>query len=161
MLCGTGPDNHFRAELLSQDADGITFRVNGEKLFLPALGAHHLVSAAMSVAIASEIGMSVDAIAAGFRKFQPVPGRCERIETGAWTIIDDTYNASPLSMQAACRLLHGWSGPGRRILVLGDMLELGIEAPRFHRELGRTIAEARIDFLIAHGEFAEDMAEEA
>lgn len=161
ILCGAGAHNDVRIQFLAQDADGLKFRWSGRDLCLPAFGKHHLVSAAISIAIAREIGLDPAAIAEGLRRFVPVAGRCVPKRIGDLTVIDDTYNASPLSMAAACELLGEWPTAGRRVLVLGDMLELGIEAPRYHRELGRAIAASNVDFLIAHGEFASDIVEEA
>lgn len=161
LFCGFGENNHYRIEHVRALESGLEFRVNGERFTLPAVGRHLLMSAAIAVAIGSEIGLSVADIDAGLRTFTPVEGRCVPRRIGDWTVIDDTYNASPLSMEAACRLLAEWPGAGRRVLVAGDMLELGVDAPRHHRELGRLVAESSIDFLIAHGEFAQDVAEAA
>ncbi|MBD3675146.1 MAG: UDP-N-acetylmuramoyl-tripeptide--D-alanyl-D-alanine ligase [Planctomycetaceae bacterium] len=158
-LCGFGPQNHFRIEAVEMTADGMNFQINGQQLHLPVCGRHFLNAAAIAVAIASELGMEVEEVQSGFSSFTPGSGRCAATEIGPWTVIDDTYNASPRSMHAACRLLSEWpDSSASRILVVGDMLELGESAVAYHRHLGHTIAESDIDFLIAHGDFAKTVA---
>jgi UDP-N-acetylmuramoyl-tripeptide--D-alanyl-D-alanine ligase len=76
---------------------------------------------------------------------------------GPITLIDDTYNANPTSMEAACRLLAEWPPTGRRILVIGDMAELGSESAEWHRIAGRTAGRMQIDRLGAVGQYAADV----
>jgi UDP-N-acetylmuramoyl-tripeptide--D-alanyl-D-alanine ligase len=161
-LCGFGPQNHFQVELKQMTSDGMQFEINGEPFHLPVLGRHFLNAAAIAVAIATELGLEVDEIQAGLSRFQPVGGRCAPTRIGPWTVIDDTYNASPRSMQAACRLLSEWPGAeAARILVVGDMLELGEAAAAHHRTLGGLIARSNIGRLVTHGEFAQLVASAA
>ena len=82
-----------------------------------------------------------------------IPGGRMRIERGRYTLIDDTYNANPLSVTAALETLERQHG--RRIAVLGDMRELGPDAPLYHREIGAVAARAA-QHLIAVGQHAED-----
>ena len=83
------------------------------------------------------------------------------MQIGDWTVIDDTYNASPDSMRAACQVLHDHVGTGKRIMVLGDMLELGPETERYHRELGILVCQAGVDLLFACGKQATSVAQGA
>jgi UDP-N-acetylmuramoyl-tripeptide--D-alanyl-D-alanine ligase len=80
---------------------------------------------------------------------------------GGWTVIDDTYNSNPKSMQAACELLRNWTGPGHRVLVSGDMLALGAGTEEHHTQLGRLIAHSGIDRLVALGAQAATVARSA
>jgi UDP-N-acetylmuramoyl-tripeptide--D-alanyl-D-alanine ligase len=161
-LCGFGPQNHFRIESVEMSSTGMTFEINGQEFQISVLGRHFLNAAAISVAIATELGLEVEEIQSGLSNFQPIAGRCAPLQIGTWTVIDDTYNASPRSMHAACRLLAEWPDMrAQKILVAGDMLELGESAVQYHRHLGHTIADSKIDFLIAHGEFSECIASAA
>src|SRR5258708_16243096 len=99
--------------------------------------------------------MEPGAIAEGFNRFVGQPGRCMVEHAGTCTIIDDTYNANPLSMQAACLCLRDWPGSGHKLLIVGDMLELGTESRKIHEELGASIAAASVDRLLAFGDNAE------
>ena len=76
---------------------------------------------------------------------------------GGYTIIDDCYNASPDSMKAAVCVLRR-SGKGKKIAVLGDMLELGSVSEEMHKQVGKTIAENKIDILFTFGEAAVNIA---
>ena len=141
---------------------GMTFKLNGATFHIPVLGRHFLNAAAISIAIATEFGMELDEIQAGLAHFKPESGRCAMKSIGDWTIIDDTYNASPRSMHAACRLLADWpEDRSSKVLVAGDMLELGESAIQYHQHLGRTVADSGIDFLITHGQYAETLASSA
>ena len=76
-------------------------------------------------------------------------------------MIDDTYNASPVSMIAGLEVLHSMEKAGRRIAVLADMKELGPEAPKFHRQIGEWLAEHPVDLLFTLGDLAAEIAEGA
>jgi UDP-N-acetylmuramoyl-tripeptide--D-alanyl-D-alanine ligase len=121
---------------------------------LAATGRHHLTAALASVAIGREVGMSSQKIAEGLRMFVAADGRCRMRQFGPCTIIDDTYNANPRSMRAACDVLRDWPGTGKRMLVAGDMLELAERADDCHRAMGQTVARNRIDRLLVIGQNA-------
>jgi UDP-N-acetylmuramoyl-tripeptide--D-alanyl-D-alanine ligase len=115
--------------------------------------------AATAAALAA--GVSLDAIKRGLESFQPVKGRLQvkraavaPIE-GA-TVIDDTYNSNPDSMRAAIDVLA--SQPSPRVLVMGDMGEVGDQGPAFHREVGAYAAQRGIDALFALGDASADAA---
>ena len=107
--------------------------------------------------------LSLERIAQSLSTFEPPPMRLNLLElrNGA-RVIDDSYNASPLAVAAALRITKQTAASGSRIgAVLGDMLELGIGAEQYHRELGRTVAELGYDFLITVGPLARFYGEEA
>ncbi len=84
--------------------------------------------------------------------------RCEVIEVRGATIINDTYNANPTAMHAALELLRDFDAPSRRIVVCGDMMELGDEAALLHRQLGNEVVTVcGADLLIACGQYAGDV----
>jgi len=156
ILVGEGTQNDLRAEHVHVRNDLLSITVSGVEFQLSAIGRHHVTSALACIAVAREIGLSDAEIAQGLKQFQPVGGRSRKLDVGSWTIIDDTYNASPASMAAACQTLKNWQTAGRKWLVLGDMLELGPESATFHRQLGELAARSHIDGVIATGSFAGD-----
>ncbi len=92
-------------------------------------------------------------IGEGLAAFRPYTGRLQGKQArGGATLIDDSYNANPDSVRAAIEVLRAL--PGRRILVLGDMGEVGEQGEMFHRETGRCAAQAGIDELLAIGDLA-------
>src|SRR5262249_15595707 len=123
----------------------------GKRYEVAAPARHYLTAALCALAVAREIGMEHSAISEGFSRFVGQPGRCAIERAGSWTIIDDTYNANPLSMQAACLCLRDWTEAAHKLLIAGDMLELGPTSGRSHQELGACIAAAHVDRLLAFG----------
>ncbi len=122
---------------------------------LQVLGAHNARNALAATAAALASGVSLDAIRRGLEAFSPVKGRLQvkRAVTGSLagaTVIDDTYNANPDSMRAAIDVLA--AGPTPRVLVMGDMGEVGDHGPAFHREIGAYARERGIDALFGLGD---------
>jgi len=125
-----------------------------------ALGApgRHMAENAMAVLLAVDaLGASVEKSAAALAEFAPAKGRGERFvlaaSSGPFTLIDESYNANPASMRAALALLGATEpGPGgRRIAVIGDMLELGPEGAELHVALAPELAARRVDLLFGAG----------
>ena len=106
--------------------------------------------AALLCALAACRGMGIDCIELlpAISQLKGGSRRMERHEVGHVVLFDDTYNANPESARAAVRFLAGLHGKGRRVLVLGDMLELGESGPAAHRELGELLAGAPAPELI-------------
>jgi UDP-N-acetylmuramoyl-tripeptide--D-alanyl-D-alanine ligase len=126
---------------------------------LQVLGAHNARNALAATAAALAAGVPLDAIHRGLEAFSPVKGRLQvkRAQSGSLagaTVIDDTYNANPDSMRAAVDVLALESGP--RVLVMGDMGEVGDHGPAFHREIGVYARERGIDVLYALGDATRD-----
>ena len=115
---------------------------------LPLEGAHYVADALAAVAVGLEMRVEPTKICAALQVFQNAGGRQEIFRTGEYTIIKDCYNAGPESMAAALSVLHSKSG--RRIAILGDMLELGTCAQAEHYKVGRMAAE-KADVLLAFG----------
>lgn len=124
---------------------------------LAAAGVHNVRNALASIACALAAGIEIHAIVAGLEGFAPVSGRLQRKQAlnGA-TVIDDTYNANPDSVRAAIDVLAAYPSP--RILVLGDMGEVGTQGPEFHQEIGAYARQKGIDAVLATGELARHMA---
>jgi len=123
------------------------------KARLAAAGEHNVRNALAATACALAAGINVDAIVRGLESFAPVNGRLQRktAHTGAM-VIDDTYNANPDSVRAAIDVLANAAAP--RVLVLGDMGEVGSDGPQFHEEVGAYAKARGIDRLLALGELA-------
>src|SRR5690606_6068443 len=124
---------------------------------LPLLGRHNISNALAAAAAAFALGVPREEIAAGLAHARAVSGRLTVLPgPGGATLIDDSYNANPASVRAA--LDHLGTLGGRRVLVLGDMAELGAEGPALHREVGQ-YAVTRCDTLVAIGPLAALAAE--
>ncbi len=115
---------------------------------LPLEGQHYVSDALAAIAVGRQLGVSPEDIREALGNFQNMQGRQEIFRAGEFTIIKDCYNAGPESMEAALSVLS--NKPGRRVAVLGDMLELGICAQAEHYKVGRLVAE-KADVLFAYG----------
>jgi UDP-N-acetylmuramoyl-tripeptide--D-alanyl-D-alanine ligase len=125
---------------------------------LGVTGLHNVRNALAAAAGAIAAGIDAGAIADGLRAFRPVAGRGVRLRTSEGALlIDDTYNANPDSVRAAIDLLAGCAG--ERVLVLGDMGEVGARGPEFHREVGTYARERGVGALVALGPMARDAAD--
>lgn len=148
----------FRAEgvAASNGPDGpeITFRLvmpcGAVAVRLPMAGEHNVVNALAAAAAATAAGAAPQAIAPALAAMSNVPGRLRRVPgAGGATLFDDTYNANPGSVRAAVHFLS--SLPGERLLVLGDMAELGPDSPALHRQIGELARRAGIEGLFCTG----------
>jgi UDP-N-acetylmuramoyl-tripeptide--D-alanyl-D-alanine ligase len=123
------------------------------KLSLPLAGRHNALNALAATAAAVAVGASLAAVAQGLKSLRPLPGRLQwRAGVQGARILDDTYNANPVSLHAALAVLSECSGD--RYLALGDMAELGNQAEALHRQAGRQARESGVHRLYAVGELA-------
>ena len=117
-------------------------------------GRHNILNALAATACALAAGMSLDAIVKGLENFEPVKGRSKssewQIEGHAFTLVDDTYNANPDSVRAAIDVLAELPAP--RLLILGDMGEVGQQGPEFHKEVGAFAKASGIQTLFTLGD---------
>jgi len=135
---------------VSMHESGSGFEIMLENQVLPVVlsipGRHNAMNAAAAAAASYAAGASLSQIKAGLEKFQPVPGRlCEKPGINRSTIIDDTYNANPTSIEAAIDVLS--ASRRRGFLVLGTMAELGSESDALHYRVGRYAREKGIECL--------------
>lgn len=118
---------------------------------LPLAGLHNVSNLLVASAIAVAAGLSLDEIKEGAESVSPVKGRMNIFRAGSNTIIDDSYNANPSSVESALRFLSSFDSQ-RRIAVLADMLELGLESAGMHSKIGALIAELKnIDAIVLLG----------
>jgi UDP-N-acetylmuramoyl-tripeptide--D-alanyl-D-alanine ligase len=156
-------------DVLEHTPDGLRFLLgigNREvEVELPLVGTHNAANAAAAAAAAISLGCSDREIVAGLREVRPVGRRLrvERLGSGL-RLIDDCYNANPLSMGAALQTLHDLvddDETARPVAVLGDMLELGAHEREAHRGVGEAAARAGVALLAAFGPRSRAVAEAA
>jgi UDP-N-acetylmuramoyl-tripeptide--D-alanyl-D-alanine ligase len=142
---------------------GFTLEVDGRRqpVTLAFSGRHNVANALAAAAVGVALGFSPDEIARGLAEARPVAGRCVWKSAGRVRILDDTYNANPVSVAAALDTLAAHRGTSRTIVVLGDMLELGDITDEAHREAGRRVAALAPAHFIAVGRHAALAAEAA
>jgi UDP-N-acetylmuramoyl-tripeptide--D-alanyl-D-alanine ligase len=155
ILFGEGRDCDVRAEQVEWRNGMLSFWSAGSLFQVNAPGRHLICSALAAVAAGRQAGLRNADIQNGLASFAADSGRGRIIRSNSRTIIDDSYNASPASVAAAIENLSAWTGVDRRILVLGDMLELGSECEQLHKEVGRQIGRSTIDHVLMFGKQAE------
>ncbi|NLS92390.1 MAG: UDP-N-acetylmuramoyl-tripeptide--D-alanyl-D-alanine ligase [Planctomycetaceae bacterium] len=155
VMVGRGRDCDLIAKEVVLGQGTLSYIVRDVSFEVPVWGRHHLTAAMAATAVGLRLGCTLQETADALRTFRTVPMRCEVIQVRSATIINDTYNASPTSMLAALELVRDFDTRGRRIVVLGDMQELGDEAIAMHRQLGgQAVSRCGADLLIACGEYA-------
>ena len=155
---GTGPDTDYRAEkicLMGESGTEYTLVADGAKfpVTLRVPGKHNVSNSLAAIAVGRTFGLDMEEIRSGLLKFTGEKMRLNIIDFGKDAdikIIDDVYNASPDSVHAALKLLQDMEG-GRKIAVLGDMLELGDYSRSAHRQVGEMAAVCGVDILITKG----------
>ena len=121
-----------------------------------AYGEHMVYAALEGAAVGIAMGLTDDEIVRGIAAYEPVGRRARRIRTGKLTIIDDCYNANPTSVGSAIRSLSRCVG--RKVCILGDMLELGDDARALHFQTGELARACGIDLVLTAGELAAEIA---
>jgi len=159
-----GASDGLHAENLRSSSHGQDFDlVLGKErtaAHLPVPGEHMVRNALLAVAAGLELGLSLRECASGLSSTKLSARRLACLDVRGVTVLDDSYNANPDSMEAALHALRGLPGGGRRFAVLGPMGELGTYADEGYRRVGRTAA-STMDVLIAVGEATSSLAEEA
>jgi UDP-N-acetylmuramoyl-tripeptide--D-alanyl-D-alanine ligase len=128
----------------SETPDGVDFTLETSEgrraVRLRFAGRHNVTNALAAAGVGAALGLPLERIAQGLEAARPAKGRCVWRRCGALRILDDTYNANPVSVRAALDTLSASAGGARRVVVLGDMLELGPIAEAEHRAMGRAVA---------------------
>ncbi|MCY8404237.1 UDP-N-acetylmuramoyl-tripeptide--D-alanyl-D-alanine ligase [Bacillus sonorensis] len=161
---GEDPAFDYQLEDVKQTEEGAFFRVRGIEtaFFIPVLGKHNVKNALAAIAAADLLHVSRENIAKGLKALKVTGMRLELVKTEAGiAVINDAYNASPTSMKAAVELVEQLDGYGKKLLVLGDMLELGENEKIFHEEIGQSIDPGLIEFVFAYGDLGAYIAKGA
>ena len=153
----------YADEIKSCGLKGMTCRIHvGEDTFqadIPMPGRHMVYNALAATAVGRIYGLTLEQIRHGIETLEAISGRFHMIETDRFLIVDDCYNANPMSMKASLDVLK--DGDGRRVAILGDMGELGENEVALHEEVGAHAAECGIDVCICAGPLAAHIAAKA
>lgn len=165
ILYGTGENCDYRAENLHLEQGFPVFEAVHEKtrvcVRLRVMGSHMVGNALAALGVADFFGVPMEAAAKALEQFEGYAGRQQIFESRGVTVIDDSYNASPVSMKAGLEVLSSMKGAGRRIAVLADMKELGPDTVTFHRQVGEYMGTCPIDQALLLGDLAAEIGEGA
>lgn len=157
LTFGKSEENHLYPVKVEQTTTGNTFFINqsSQPFQLPVLGHHNILNALSAMLAAEFFGIPFDRMNEGFSDLKLTNMRMELLEgSRGESIINDAYNASPTSMNAAIELITNLQGYKRKILVLGDMLELGPKEEEYHYQVGLSLNPEQIDCVFAYGRLA-------
>ena len=141
--------------------DGVTFVAMHQRFNIHIPGKHNVYDAMAAISLGEILGMSTEEMCVGVSRCKGEANRMQLTESEGIVYINDAYNANPVSMKAAIDTICEMPCDGRRIVVLGDMFELGEQALDMHKEIGKYCANSRVDILVSAGSFAKDMVAEA
>lgn len=146
------------------DEYGVHFKLNNTKIQydVPLHGKHNILNAIVGIAVGQFYKVPIEKIQEPLQQINITQMRFQFLtaKTG-FTIINDAWNASPSSMKAAIETLQKLNAYEKKIIVIGDMLELGKEAKTYHREIGKMLNEESIQYVFTYGALSEIVAEEA
>jgi UDP-N-acetylmuramoyl-tripeptide--D-alanyl-D-alanine ligase len=153
----------YQAGNIRLDGPASRFTIEGVEVYLPLVGAGNAENALAAWAVCSKLGLTIDDFAQSLDTLSPVSMRTEILQIGTLTVLSDCYNANPASMRNALEILANLDPTGRRrlVFVCGEMAELGSQAEHLHVELGKNIAQAGVQLLLAVGRFAKIAAKAA
>jgi len=153
------------SEVSVSDLEGTIFELNTPSgkinIKLPIPGRHFVYNALAAAAAAVKVGADLNSIKEGLENFESSSLRMKIKNVAGITLINDTYNANPVSVCAALDTLAAVNTTGRRIVVLGDMLELGFKSDDAHRKIGNYLLKKGIDALFTIGNNARLISDEA
>lgn len=146
-----GPDADESVKLVADEGlEGTVFSVDGLLMRLSLPGKYNFLNALGAIALAKELGCTAEQIKAGIESLKPLGGR-STIKKGKFTVLEDCYNANPDSMEKALDLCADTKIEGKKIYVLGDMLELGEESESAHSKIGEKALYSDADMIIFFG----------
>ena len=158
--CGEGMD--FRAtNIRMEDGYSVYDMVHGDDVVtvkVGVMGLHNVRNSLVAMAVSHQLGVPYEKSSKAFENFRGLRQKVIKLP-GKYTIIDDTYNASPDSMKASTDVLCDMKCEGKKYIVLGDMLELGEKSDEYHYEVGEYLRDKKIDEVIVIGEHAQKIKE--
>ena len=158
----TSFDIKYSTSKIIDETDGPTavFGVNTQHIIIPTIGIHNVYNALAAFTVGITLDIEPEKAAKALSTYVPAGMRQRSVEVGGITSIEDCYNASPDSMSAALKTLANTKA-NKKIAVLGDMLELGDFSKQAHEDVGKMVADNKIDYLLAYGNDAKYIVESA
>ncbi|MBN1391775.1 MAG: UDP-N-acetylmuramoyl-tripeptide--D-alanyl-D-alanine ligase [Sedimentisphaerales bacterium] len=169
LTFGKSDSAGFRAQNSSFDGPASRFTIDGVEIFLPLPGPGNVENALAAWAVCGQFGVTIADFAHSVQTLSAVPMRAELLQIGTLTVLNDCYNANPVSMKNALDILanltskeNGTSrGERREVFICGDMAELGRFTNALHAEMGAAVAQAQVQLLLTVGQSAKIVAKAA
>ncbi|UFU00939.1 UDP-N-acetylmuramoyl-tripeptide--D-alanyl-D-alanine ligase [Radiobacillus kanasensis] len=160
ISCGFGPNNSIVLDAITMDSDYTDFQIAGEAFRLPMLGKHNVKNASFAISIAKDLDVSMEQIKKSLLSLKISGMRFEKLQgLNGSTLINDAYNASPTSMKAAIEVITELAQYEKKILVLGDIFEIGETSKPLHRSVAEAITDD-IDMVLTMGKDASEITDQ-
>jgi len=153
--------DYFAQDIRFSDRGWVSFTLDDLRIELKLLGEHNVYNALVAFAVGERLGLKKEDIKKALESFTPSQLRMELLELGKIRVINDSYNANPISVRKALETLKRMGNLGRKIVLLGDMLELGNRSEYFHREIGKLVSRSGVDLLLTFGDLSQFIAQSA
>ena len=161
MSYGIAKKASFRAKTIQVDGQKLGFVVNGNKYTVKSILEHNICNAIAGICCGSLFRIGYNNISTNLYKYKAADGRAEFKRVGPIRVLNDTYNANPLSFKSAISAIDQYKTNGRKFVVCADMLELGQQAKQLHQSVGRFIARSSVTDLLSLGNKAKFVSTEA
>jgi UDP-N-acetylmuramoyl-tripeptide--D-alanyl-D-alanine ligase len=163
LTFGKSDNSDFHAQNISFDGAGSRFIIDGVEVYLPLAGPGNIENALAAWAVCSQLGITIDNFAQAVKTLSAIPMRAEVLQIGTLTVLNDCYNANPVSMKNALDILANLllKEKRRTVFICGDMAELGRQTRDLHAELGAVVAHAKVRLLLTVGKSAKIVAKAA
>lgn len=155
LTFGTSPEYDVHPDNVRMNGAGRAHLIyHGDDITMPVLGLHHVSNCLAAISVAKLMDIPYALVKSGIESYIPTGNRMTAEDLLGVTIINDAYNSNPVSAKGAIETIASMKVAGRKVVVFGDMLELGEKSEEYHAELGRKIAASKVDFLILLGTFS-------
>ncbi|MFS1513474.1 UDP-N-acetylmuramoyl-tripeptide--D-alanyl-D-alanine ligase [Chengkuizengella sp. SCS-71B] len=162
---GKKESNEIYPTFIKMEQDGVYFGLNQSPpkgYYIPLIGRHNVMNAIAAIAVSELLAIKKEDIIKGLKHLKVSSMRTQKIRTNSgFVIINDAYNSSPNALKAAIEMLEELEGYHHKMIVLGDMLELGENERELHQDIGRRLDPHKIDYVFTYGDLAEEVAFEA
>lgn len=159
LTFGFNQSSNFYGQIIKRTEKETIFLLNRRhRIVLKTLGRHNVYNALASIAVARSFGISYNEIKKALALFEALPMRMQMLDINNIKIINDCYNSNPGSLGCALDFLRDCSNQRKKVVVCGDMMELGRQAEKLHSNIGKRIAKGKIDFLITVGALSRNVA---
>lgn len=150
------------ADQIWSHENGTTFRLDGQELFETQLiGRHNLLHILFAIEVSKRLGLDMALMQKCLPSFKPVAGRLQLKNVDGIIFMDDSYNSNPTSFEAALETLKNMKVRGRKVVVCGDMLELGERSVELHQKMGKILAQMKLAYIVAVGDQCQVLVDEA
>lgn len=156
-----GIGGNEKINIKSIELNRSVFSYEGNEIVLKLPGRHNIINAVGAISVGTRFGIPIDKIKKALEGYNPEEGRGFLIEVGGVIIIDESYNANPLSVKASIDYLSELKCEGKKIFIFGDMAELGEYSEKYHREVVNYLENTNIDFIFTIGRETLSTYEEA